>query len=365
MATTYWKCIYNGSTNVAVRDDPSVSNGTLLTRNPYGRIIACDGGAFQSWSGNSNGNYWLHMTHYWNGSSWVSLNGYTLYFNNSKQNKMLENSNGKLVVSAKHGLAVNDIDSGKTTAALDSDRVGFSKWNQNYYYAEFSPNAFNLSDGNNKGYMWKNSNSDIVCVRNKFRVVSNNGNRFLMDVDDNSFEMADARYNKPYLHFGSNNFEFYDAKTGESCFWKRTDEKKIWTGKGISLGVQGDLTVRGKKNRVVETSYGNLTLNAVESTECWFTDMLIDQSKTDSNGDCIIWFDDKFLQTVNTRYKYKIDLTPLGEFASNGKLTYVRVVEKTEKYFKVRGTPNTVFDWTITAKQKGYERDRLEKTRIS
>ena len=292
----------------------------------------------------------------------ISLNGYTLYFNNSKKNKMLENSDGKLVISAKHGMAINDIDSGKTTANLDSDRVGFSKWNQNYYYAEFSPNAFNLSDGNGKGYMWKNSNSDLVCVRNKFRVVSSDGNRFLMDVDDNSFEMADARYNKPYLHFGSNNFEFYDAKTGESCFWKRTDEKKIWTGKGISLGVQGDLTVSGKKNRVVETQYGNLTLNAVESTECWFTDMLIDQSKTDSNGDCIIWFDDKFLQTVNTRYKYKIDLTPLGEFASNGKLTYVRVVEKTEKYFKVRGTPNTVFDWTITAKQKGYERDRLEKT---
>ena len=81
MATTYWKCIYNGSTNVAVRDDPSVSNGSLLTRNPYGRIIACDGGAFQSWSGNSNGNYWLHMTHYWNGSSWVSLNGYTAITN--------------------------------------------------------------------------------------------------------------------------------------------------------------------------------------------------------------------------------------------------------------------------------------------
>lgn len=128
------------------------------------------------------------------------------------------------------------------------------------------------------------------------------------------------------------------------------------------LSVLGNLDVTGRKNRVVEnTVYGDLMLNAVESTECWFTDMLIEQSRTDVNGDCIIWFDNKFLQTVNTRYRYKVDVTPLGEFASNGKLTYVRVVEKTEKYFKVRGTPNTLFDWTVTAKQKGYESERLEK----
>ena len=292
----------------------------------------------------------------------VSLKGSVMYFADSKKNSIFENTNEKIIVKGKHGLAIIDTDSGNTTAALDSDRAGFAKWNQRFYYAEFSPNAFSFGDGNGKSYMWKNSDSDIVCVRNQLRVVSNNGNNFLMDVDSNSFEMADSRYNKPYLHFGSNNFEFYDATNGVSCFWKKGNEKKIWTGKGISLGVQGDLTVSGKKNRVVETSYGNLTLNAVESAECWFTDMLIDQSKTDSNGDCIIWFDNKFLQTVNTRYKYKIDVTPLGEFASNGKLTYVRVVEKTEKYFKVRGTPDTPFDWTITAKQKGYERDRLEKT---
>lgn len=292
----------------------------------------------------------------------VSLKGSVMYFADSKKNSIFENTNEKIIVKGKHGLAIIDTDSGNTTAALDSDRVGFSKWNQRFYYAEFFPNAFSLGDGSGKSFMWKNSNSDIVCVRNQLRVVSNNGNNFLMDVDSNSFEMADSRYNKPYLHFGSNNFEFYDATNGFSCFWKKGNEKKIWTGKGIALGVQGDLTVSGKKNRVVETSYGNLTLNAVESAECWFTDMLIDQSKTDCDGNCIIWFDNKFLQTVNTRYKYKIDVTPLGEFASNGKLTYIRVVEKTEKYFKVRGTPDTLFDWTITAKQKGYEKDRLEKT---
>lgn len=128
------------------------------------------------------------------------------------------------------------------------------------------------------------------------------------------------------------------------------------------LSVLGNLDVTGRKNRVVEnTLYGDLMLNAVESTECWFTDTAIEQSRTDPNGDCIIWLDNKFLQTVNTRYRYKVDVTPLGEFASNGKLTYVRVVEKTEKYFKVRGTPNTLFDWTVTAKQKGYENERLEK----
>lgn len=82
MATTYWECIYNtGSRAVNVRDDDSVSTGTVIATNPYGRIIACDGGAYQSWTGNSNGNYWLHMTHYWNGSSWTSLDGYTAITN--------------------------------------------------------------------------------------------------------------------------------------------------------------------------------------------------------------------------------------------------------------------------------------------
>lgn len=226
----------------------------------------------------------------------INLNGCLMYLSSKKINSIYESTSDTFCIETKHGLNVFDKDSKATIANLGSSRVGFSKWDQKYYYAEFFPDGFSLGNGRGKSY-----------------------------------------------------------------FWVKADESTIWTAGGVSMGIQGNLTVSGKKNRVVETSIGNLALNALESTECWFTDCRIEQDRTDANGDCIIWFDSKFLLTVNTRYRYKIDVTPIGEFASNGKLTYVRVVEKTEKYFKVRGTPNTLFDWTITAKQVGYERDRLEK----
>lgn len=231
----------------------------------------------------------------------VSLNSYVFWLGKTKRNSMYESDKGDFTVRTAHGLKVVDKDNLKITADLDANQTIFCKWDHEYAYAEFRPDEFCLSNGK-----------------------------------------------------------------GTSYFWTEKGNSNIYTGARINLRVQGDLSVNGKKNRIVkDTVYGDLMLNAIESTECWFTDTLIEQSRTDSNGDCIIWFDNKFLQTVNTRFKYKIDVTPIGEFASNGKLTYVRVVEKTEKYFKVRGTPNTLFDWTITAKQKGYERDRLEVLKAS
>lgn len=163
-----------------------------------------------------------------------------------------------------------------------------------------------------------------------------------------------------YAEFFPDGFSLGNGK-GKSYFWAKAGSPDICTATGVNLKIQGNLSVSGKKNRIVETVIGDLALNAVESTECWFTDCRIEQDRTNNNGDCTIWLDNKFLLTVNTKYRYKIDVTPIGEFASNGKLTYVRVVEKTDRYFRVRGTPNTLFDWTITAKQIGYENIRLEK----
>ncbi|MBM7835958.1 hypothetical protein [Clostridium sardiniense] len=229
------------------------------------------------------------------------------------------------------------------------------------FYEEISLNGNRVFLNGNK------ANSFFENVNNEFYINAKHG----VQIIDTDTRKPTALLGSDRTAFGKWNQNFYYAEffpggfnfvgnDGHSLFWLDDGSRNIYTKSGVNMRVQGDLSVTGSKNRIVGTIYGDLKLNAVESTECWFTDIGIEQNRTDNNGDCIIWFDNKFLSTVNTRYKYKIDVTPIGEFASNGKLTYVRVVEKTEKYFKVRGTPSTLFDWTITAKQKGYERDRLE-----
>ena len=113
-----------------------------------------------------------------------------------------------------------------------------------------------------------------------------------------------------------------------------------------------NLTVQGTKNRLVETkSYGKRLLNAVESAGAFFEDF--GTAFIDESGFCEVVIEPIFLETVNTSYEYYIFLTPFN----GGQIT---VYEKGRSYFKVKGTPNTQFDWRISAKQKGYEDIRLE-----
>ncbi|MGG7077604.1 phage tail protein [Clostridium sardiniense] len=274
--------------------------------------------------------------------------------------------------SKKPGLAIGHEKNAVFTVVYSSEDtyhsyIDFDKYNvvghvcPITFYEDISLNCNQVFLNGNKG------NSFYENVNGEFSILAKHGVS-IFDTDTKrctallgSDKTCFRKWNELgyYAEFFPDGFRLGNGNGG-SYLWADAGSPDIYTGNGVNIRVQGSLSVRGSKNRIVDTVYGDLTLNAVESTECWFTDIGIEQNRTDNNGDCIIWFDNKFLSTVNTRYKYKIDVTPIGEFASNGKLTYVRVVEKTEKYFKVRGTPNTLFDWTITAKQKGYERDRLE-----
>ncbi|MBP1889877.1 hypothetical protein J2Z53_001460 [Clostridium moniliforme] len=128
----------------------------------------------------------------------INLNGCLMYLSSKKINSIYESTSDTFCIETKHGLNVFDKDSKATIANLGSSRVGFSKWDQKYYYAEFFPDGFSLGNGKGKSY-----------------------------------------------------------------FWVKADESTIWTAGGVSMGIQGNLTVSGKKNRVVETSIGNLALNAL------------------------------------------------------------------------------------------------------
>lgn len=120
-----------------------------------------------------------------------------------------------------------------------------------------------------------------------------------------------------------------------------------------NVSVNGDLSVFGNKNRVVETkNNGNRKLNAVESASCYFTDE--GQVEFDAKGKAIIVFDPIWLETVNTEKQYHIQLTPYCDVCP-------WIVEEHEDCCVIAGKPNTKVNWHVSAIQKGCEDIRLEE----
>ena len=118
------------------------------------------------------------------------------------------------------------------------------------------------------------------------------------------------------------------------------------------LKIDGDLDViNGSKNRVVSTTSGEVRISAYETAEPYFGD--IGEGTTDENGQARIEIDPLFAETVNTSCPYQVFLQSYceGEF---------HVIERKQKYFKVKGAPNGRFGYEIKARQKNYEMNRLE-----
>lgn len=118
-----------------------------------------------------------------------------------------------------------------------------------------------------------------------------------------------------------------------------------------ALTVGGDLNVVGSKNRVVDTKYGKVKMNAIESTYALFEDFGV--SKINDKGISIIKIDKLFKETVSVDNEYLVLLQEYGE-------GHLFVVNRNKDSFIVKGTPNLKFGWRITAKQKGYENIRME-----
>ena len=115
-----------------------------------------------------------------------------------------------------------------------------------------------------------------------------------------------------------------------------------------SIGAQS-LEISGTKHRIVETPYGTVGMNAVESCDALFED--VGDGQTDENGLCIIPLDAVFSETISLDIMYQVFLQKCGE-------GYLYISERHENYFVVKGTPNLAFCWNIKAKQKGYSKDR-------
>ena len=118
------------------------------------------------------------------------------------------------------------------------------------------------------------------------------------------------------------------------------------------LKLYDNLKVMGEKNRTVNTdNFGQRLLSSYEMTSPVFGDM--GTAKTDKNGECIIYIDDIFYETIKTDIEYHVFLQAEGDGV-------VFVESKKNTYFVIRGAPDLKFSWEIKAKQRAYEYNRLE-----
>lgn len=128
-------------------------------------------------------------------------------------------------------------------------------------------------------------------------------------------------------------------------------EKKIRMDGNVE--VRYNLTCYGTKNRVIETKdYNNRLQYCYEMSSPMFGD--IGEAETDEFGDCFIYLDDIFYETVNSKIEYQVFLQKEG----TGELW---VDSKESTFFVVKGTPNLTFSWEIKVKQLDYEYERLEE----
>lgn len=160
------------------------------------------------------------------------------------------------------------------------------------------------------------------------------------DVVDNQeyYQIVSALAGK--LNLGNSNFNTdINAK----------DTVTIWK----DLTVWGDFIVFGEKNRFVKTvDYGDRLQYSYEMSSPMFGDT--GEAQTDENGECYIFLDDIFKETVTTSIEYQVFLQKEGDGD-------IWVAGKNEEYFTVKGTPNLKFAWEIKAKQRDYELKRLEE----
>ncbi len=122
---------------------------------------------------------------------------------------------------------------------------------------------------------------------------------------------------------------------------------------GGAVRINGSLeVVNGSKSRVAETdNYGDRLLYCYEMPSPMFGD--VGEAETDENGECYIYLDDIFSETVAANIEYQVFLQKEGPGD-------IWIIEKNPVYFAVKGTKNLRFAWEIKMKQRNYEYERVE-----
>ncbi|HIW70991.1 MAG TPA: gp58-like family protein [Candidatus Levilactobacillus faecigallinarum] len=121
--------------------------------------------------------------------------------------------------------------------------------------------------------------------------------------------------------------------------------------------IGGNFTVVGKKNAVQVTRDGVRETPAYEMAESYLGDM--GEAVTDTVGQVIVPIELLFSDVVNTTVPYQVFL----QSYSSGN---VWIGKRCESYFIVKSDrPNVSFVWQIMGKRRGYENDRLDRSKLS
>jgi len=155
---------------------------------------------------------------------------------------------------------------------------------------------------------------------------------------------------------------YFPARTVPDVFCVDIDSKKYYPyviiekdfGVKENVYVEGNFYVGGNdKARVVGTdNYSARLQYCYETASPYFGD--IGTGRTDESGECYIFFDDIFRETISAGCEYVVFLQKEGSGD-------VWVEEKADEYFLVKGTSNTAFAWELKAKQAGDTSKRLEQ----
>ena len=102
---------------------------------------------------------------------------------------------------------------------------------------------------------------------------------------------------------------------------------------------------------VMSENYDNAQVYSYEAASPIVED--VGNGETDSDGVCVVYLDENFLETVNTNMEYYVFLQKLGD----GDL-YIE--QKLPSYFIVMGSPNLRFSWEVKCRRIEYEYNRLD-----
>lgn len=263
--------------------------------------------------------------------------------NGGKAQGIYLDENGNIYVNGQFikalSIAANALAAGSiTTEKLDAKAVTAEKMSLNEL-AAIGATIGGFTIQNNRIYNKKNGTLQI-SVGNEYNAPS----MLAMDAQGQFIKYSASGIASSYAN--SLNLTPHNTTT-ESGF---TDGSKHYLGRtqfNSDVSIFGDFSVSGTKSIIAETeNYGEQLFYCYETPTPTLGDF--GGGVIGDDGIAIIMIDDIFQESTDTEIEYYVFLQNEGEGQT-------WIAEKTNTYFKVKGTPGLHFAWELKAKQKNKE----------
>lgn len=263
--------------------------------------------------------------------------------NGGKAQGIYLDENGNIYVNGQFikalSIAANALAAGSiTTEKLDAKAVTAEKMSLNEL-AAIGATIGGFTIQNNRIYNKKNGTLQI-SVGNEYNAPS----MLAMDAQGQFIKYSASGIESSYAN--SLNLTPHNTTT-ESGF---TDGSKHYLGRtqfNSDVSIFGDFKVSGTKSIIADTeNYGEQLFYCYETPTPTLGDF--GGGVIGDDGIAIIMIDDIFQESTDTGIEYYVFLQNEGEGQT-------WIAEKTNTYFKVKGTPGLHFAWELKAKQKNKE----------